>query len=358
MKNNLLSIDARMLFAGGIGTYLQNLLKRLRFESLGLRVEIYVRTDAEEAWMRQYQPDATVKRCPHWIYGFKEQFFWAQHIKGGLFWAPHYNIPWTGYEKLIVTLHDAALPLTIHTPLIYNMYARVMYWRIRQKADAILTVSEFSRHMSQEKGGIVGIPMTVTLLGVDPTWFTTQPLPRPYPFRYLVYVGNLKPHKNLTRLLQAFEKLTTNHKLVCVGPFKKLKSRDNRAFELMRRMSDRVIFTDEITGEPLRAIVKNSDGLILPSTYEGFGLPPLEAMAARVPVLASWALPMPEVCGKAPLYCDPYSVESIADGLQKLIDLKGPEREARIAEGYEHASKFNWDSTAAQTMEVFRKTLA
>lgn len=358
MKDHLLTIDARMLFAGGIGTYLQNLLKRIRFEELGVRVEIYVRTDEEAAWMRQYQPDAAIKRHPYWIYGFKEQFFWLKNLKGGAFWAPHYNIPWGGYDKLIVTLHDAALPLTPHTPLIYNIYSRVMYWRIRQKANAILTVSEFSRHASQEKGGILGIPMTVTLLGVDPTWFTSTKAPSPYPFKYLVYVGNLKPHKNLTRLLQAFKKVDADYKLVCVGPFKNLKSRDNRAHALMREMSDRVIFTDELTGEPLRAIVKNAEGLVLPSTYEGFGLPPLEAMASRVPVLASWALPMPEVCGKSPIYCDPYSIESIADGLRELINLKGEERERRISEGYEHASQFNWDKTAAQTFEVFRRTLS
>lgn len=357
MKAQVLTIDARMLMAGGIGTYLQNLLKRLRFEELGLKVVVYVHNDAQAAWMRQYQPEADIRHCPHWIYGFAEQFFWAKHLRGGAFWAPHYNIPWVGYDKLIVTLHDAALPLTPHTPLIYNIYSRVMYWRIRQKANAILTVSEFSRHASQEKGGILGIPMTVTLLGVDPTWFTSTKPASPYPFRYLVYVGNLKPHKNLTRLLQAFQKVDTDLKLVCVGPFRKLKSRDNRAHQLMRQMSDRVIFTDELTGEPLRAVVKNAEGLVLPSTYEGFGLPPLEAMASRVPVLASWALPMPEVCGKSPIYCDPYSVDSIAEGLRELINLKGEERQRRVDEGYEHASQFNWDKTAAQTMEVFRKTL-
>lgn len=358
MKDNLLTIDARMLFAGGIGTYLQNLLKRIRFEELGLRVEIYARRDAEAAWLRQYQPDALVKYHPDWIYGFKEQFFWLKHLSGkGAFWAPHYNIPWAGYEKLIVTIHDA-LPLTHHVPLIHQMYGRVVYGRIRKKANAILTVSEFSRTSIQERGRIMGIPITVTHLAADPVWFTATTYERPYPFPYVVFVGNLKPHKNLVRLLQAFQKLDTPHKLVCVGPFRKLKSRDDGAFRLMSRMADRVVFTDEVSHEKLRAIVKNADGLVMPSVYEGFGLPPLEAMASRVPVLASWAQPMPEVCGKSALYCDPYSVESIAEGLKELVELKGDERERRTDEGYEHAAQFNWDTTAAQTLEVFRRTLS
>lgn len=380
MKRNLLSIDARMLFAGGIGTYIQNLLKRIRFETLGLQVDVYVRTQKEAQWMKEFQPNASVKICPYWIYGVKEQLFWLKNLKGGAFWAPHYNIPWGGYEKLIVTLHDAALPLTEHTPWFYHLYAGVMYGRIRQKANAILTVSEFSRHMNQERGRIFGIPMTVTLLGVDPTWFTAPSGPRPYSFKYLIYIGNLKPHKNLIRLLKAWEKLSENsqrekkystdlarpepqspdisdYKLVCVGPFKSLKSRDENAFRLMNRMKGNVIFSEEIVGEPLRDLVKHAEGLILPSTYEGFGLPPLEAMASSVPVLASWAEPMPEVCGPSALYCDPYSVEEIAAGIKRLVGLSGQERQMRIAAGVEHAAKFNWDKTAKETFEVFKTTL-
>jgi glycosyltransferase involved in cell wall biosynthesis len=346
-----------MLFSGGIGTYLKNLLKRIRFQELGCEVEIYIRTEKEAAWLRQYQPESKVKFCPHWIYGFKEQFFWRENIKGGAFWAPHYNIPWDGYEKLIVTLHDAALPLTPHVPLIYNLYARVMYARIQKKANALIAVSEFARHMTQERGRIFGIPIYVTPLGVDPTWFTSQMGERVYRFPYIIYIGNLKKHKNLIRLLKAFEQVDPEYKLVCVGAFKNLKSRDESARREMRKMADRVVFADEVIGEPLRQLVKHSSGLVLPSTYEGFGLPPLEAMAARVPALVSWAEPMPEVCGEAALYCDPYSVKSIAEGLQKLISLKGEERESLIEKGVEHAAKYNWDKTAAQTFDVFKRTL-
>lgn len=357
MKNNLLSIDARMLFAGGIGTYIQNLLKRLKFEELGLRVEIYVRTDAEEAWVREHQPQATIKRCPYWIYGFKEQFFWLKNIKGGAFWAPHYNIPWGGYEKLIVTLHDA-LPLTNLLPWYHRAYAKVVYWRLRKKVDAILTVSNFSCVALSDLAGIKKIPMTVTYHGVDEAWFAPKLTEPPYDFPYLVYVGNLKPHKNLVRLLQAFQRVSSSVRLVCVGPFKNLKARDERALRMLRQTAGRVIATDYVAAKDLLSIVKNSMGLVLPSTYEGFGLPPLEAMAARVPVLVSNTSAMPEVCGSPAIYCDPYSVESIAEGLNKLIDLKGPEREHRINEGYENAKKFTWEKTAAQTSEVFRKTLA
>ncbi len=357
MKDKVLTIDARMLFAGGIGTYLQNLLKRIRFETLGLRVEIYVRTDAQAAWMRQYQPDATIKRCPHWIYGIEEQLFWLKNLKGGLFWAPHFNIPWRGYERLVVTVHDC-FPLTPIAHPLMRLYGGVMFGRIKRAANAIITVSDFSKNEMAVRAKISPNRVNVIYSGVAPVWFTRAEGSPPYDFPYLVYIGNLKVHKNLRRLLQAFEKLQTNHKLVVVGPKKELKMRDDAALNLMGHLRERVVPVERATDEELLRLVKHARGLVLPSLYEGFGLPPLEAMAAGVPTLVGNAASMPEICGPAALYCDPTSVEDIQEGIEKLIHLQGEERERRIEKGYEHAAQFNWDKTVTQTLEVFRRTLS
>ena len=356
MKKTTLTIDARMLFASGIGTYLQNMLKRVRFEQLGLKTEIYVHSEAAAVWVHQYQPEAEVKACPVWIYGPREQLFWLKNLKGGAFWSPHFNIPWGGYEKLIVTVHDC-FPLSELAHPLMRIYGGVMYGRIRQKADAILTVSEFSRRELQERAKIVGTPIQVIPNGVAPSWFTSSLPERPYPFKYFVYVGNLKRNKNLRRLLKAYGKVGPEQKLVCVGPTHQLKDYDRAALRLMQRMKDQVISADVVSDERLRAIVKHAEGLIMPSLYEGFGLPPLEAMASKVPVLVSEATSLPEVCGESALYCNAHSVEGIIEGLQKLMGLQGAERAKRLKEGYDHAAKFNWDTSAQATLEVLKSVL-
>jgi len=325
--------------------------------SLGLDVEIYVHDEYAARWICQYQPNAVLKICTSRVYEYKEQLFWLKNLRGGLFWTPNFNIPWSGYEKLVVTVHDC-FSLTPLEDTFRRMYARMMYGRLRQNADAIITVSDFSRRELQSQAKVLDCPVYTISNGVDPYWFSSIRPPKPYAFQYFVFIGNGSPHKNLARLLQAFNKVRPEQKLVCVGVFKDSRQRYTKVARLLRKMSDRVIITDRVSHEELRTIVKNSDGLILPSLYEGFGLPAVEAMAAKVPVLVSDTSALPEVCGKSAFYCDPYTTEGIAEGLESLIALKGEELERRVEEGSEHARQFNWDKAAQATLEVFKSVLA
>jgi glycosyltransferase involved in cell wall biosynthesis len=168
----------------------------------------------------------------------------------------------------------------------------------------------------------------------------------------------MKPHKNIARLLRAFAKVNPEQKLVCVGPFKTLKLRDNEAFNLIKKMTDKVIIADQVKNDELRAIVKNSEGLLFPSLYEGFGLPPIEAMAAKVPVLVSETSCLPEICGERAIYCDPYSVDAIAGGIERLVNLSPEEREQRTQAGHEYVARYNWDDSAKRTLQVFQEVLA
>jgi glycosyltransferase involved in cell wall biosynthesis len=356
VQHRILTIDARLLFSWGVGTYLQNLLKRIRFESLGLKIEICARDEYAASWIGQYQSNATLKICPLEAYGFKEQLFWLKNLRGGLFWAPNFNIPWGGYEKLIATVHDCH-PLTPLESYLNHMYAQVMFARLSQKADAIITVSDFSRRELQSQAKVLDTPIYTIPNGVDPYWFASQKPPRIYHFPYFVFVGNASPHKNLLRLLRAFNKIHPAQKLICVGAFEDPRQRQSKAGRLLKKMSERVIVTGRVGNEELRAIVKNADGLILPSLYEGFGLPAVEAMAAKVPVLVSETSALPEVCGKGALYCDPYTTEGIAEGLEALVNLKGEELQRRVEEGSEHARQYNWDASARATLEVFKSAL-
>jgi len=356
MKHPELNIDARMLFSSGVGTYLQNLLKRMQLSSIGLQTTIFVKDELSATWVRKYQPAATIKFCHEWIYGYKDQIYWWRNIKGGLFWAPHFNIPWGGYEKLIVTIHDC-LPLTPFAYPLVRLYGEVMFGRIRKQADAVLTVSEFSKRELVAVAKMTDVPIHVINNGIDPHWFTNQIPPRPYPFKYFVYVGNMKTHKNLVRLLKAYQKINPEQKLVCVGPFKDLKIRDETAYRLLSRMNNRVVIADRVSNQELRAIVKNSDGLLFPSLYEGFGLPPVEAMASKIPVLVSETSCLREICGESALYCDPYSVDAIAEGLAKMTTMPADEKEKRAQAGQEYVTRYNWDETTQQTMQIFRDAI-
>jgi glycosyltransferase involved in cell wall biosynthesis len=358
VKNKILSIDARMLFSGGVGTYLQNLLKRMPLQELGLKVKIYYRTDKESAWLKQHQPAAILKHCPHWIYGIKEQLFWLKNIKGGAFWSPHFNIPFWGPEKRLVTIHDGAFHLGSGVPPLLHLYGRVVYWFIRQRADAIITVSEFAKKRITTRAGIAEERIRAINLGVDEEWFAPAKAERPYAFPYFIYVGNIKPHKNLPRLLKAFEKSGVEQKLVCVGAFKNSKFRDEIAKEEIQRLQGkgRVIFTEEIFGEPLQNLVKHADGLLMPSLEESFGLPLLEAMAAGVPVLASNIESVTDLHEGKLLLCDPYKIDDIARELRELAELNGEARGKIVREGREHARQFDWDKTAQATFNVMKKT--
>ena len=166
----------------------------------------------------------------------------------------------------------------------------------------------------------------------------------------MIFVGLLKPHKNVARLLRAFARVRDRipHRLVLVARHRDVRNVDRDALALAAKLGDRVELLDEVPFAELLARVRAAQAAVQPSLHEGFGLPAVEAMAAGTPVLASRAGAMPEVCGDAALYCDPESEEDIARALLAL----GTDAtlRARLAEaGRRRAHQFSWDACAATT---------
>lgn len=146
---------------------------------------------------------------------------------------------------------------------------------------------------------------------------------------YILYIGNDYPHKNLARLKSAFEKIR----------------QEGLDYEL-------VLITKWVSDEELDKLYRNASLYVFPSLYEGFGLPPLEAMKRGVPVVASNATCMPEILGDAALYFNPLDVDDIADKIKKaLIDRES--RERLIKEGFERIKKYNWQKMAQETLEIY-----
>ena len=173
--------------------------------------------------------------------------------------------------------------------------------------------------------------------------------------RYVLGVGTLEPRKNLTRLVEAFarlpEELREDRLLVLVGA---LGWDTADTVEALRRHSALVRTPGHVDDEELRALYRGAELFAYPSLYEGFGLPVLEAMASGTPVLTSRSSSLPEVAGDAAVYVDPRSTDSIAQGLREALGDPG-RLAALAASGLERASRFSWDRTAAETLELLEK---
>jgi glycosyltransferase involved in cell wall biosynthesis len=175
---------------------------------------------------------------------------------------------------------------------------------------------------------------------------------------YLLYVGGIEHRKNLTGLLKAFSKVKKalpGYKLVIVG---KKNWRYKRVFSLISKLGldADVVFTGYVPDSHLPCFYSLAEVFVFPSLYEGFGFPPLEAMACGTPVITSNTSSLPEVCGDAPLYVNPLDTDSLASAIQSAV-LDRDQREAIVARGLAHVTRFLWERTAQETMEVYKAVL-
>ena len=152
--------------------------------------------------------------------------------------------------------------------------------------------------------------------------------------QYLLFVGNVKETKNIQRLISSFARVQWQipHRLVIIGKNEGFITSDKSAAKGAEDLNARVTFTGSVSQEVLRKYMRGASGFVFPSLYEGFGLPPLEAMAAGIPVAASNTSAIPEVCGDCAIYFDPYDEHSIASALVRLAGLNGLEKQSFVAE--------------------------
>jgi glycosyltransferase involved in cell wall biosynthesis len=355
----LVTVDARMLRSTGIGTYLRALLPRV-VERLGQARFCLLGEPAvlgREASLRDSR--VRFRALKAGIYGPTEQvrLLAATPRDTRVFWAPHVNAPLAGPGRLLVTVHDAFYanpPAGAEPRWDKQLYLDLMLRGVKRRAAAILCDSAFTRDELERHLGPFRCPLHVVPIGIEAEWFERPLAERPHAAPYLLYLGNLKPHKNLPRALAAFSELAERvpHDFVLAGPGDPEPLRRGLTPSVARR----VHFLGVIEEERLRALVAHAAGLVLVSLYEGFGLPPVEAMALGVPSLVSNAASLPEVCGDAALYCEPLSVPDIARGLFTLLMDEG-ERARLRARGLLRARELDWDTCAERTSAVLEGLL-
>ena len=172
------------------------------------------------------------------------------------------------------------------------------------------------------------------------------------PPRYIVYPANLWPHKNHVRLLEALRHVDQTVHLVLTGSgYGKVETLMSAAARL--GVSSRVHHLGYVGANVLPVLYRRATALVFPSLYEGFGSPPLEAMACGCPAAVARSASLPEVCGSAALYFDPQSPRSMADALSSLLGDQALRRELRDA-GLRHAPKFTWAASAQRHLTAYR----
>lgn len=264
--------------------------------------------------------------------------------------------------KQIITTHDI---LPVRYPEMYPLMKYHFYYNLPillKNAWMVICVSETTKKDIITYYNIKDKPIHVIYEGVNRKRFYPREkgiVQKRYGLtKYLLYVGDMRPHKNLERSLEAFSSLNLRDvKFVIVGKkdprfYPRLEGKVNE-----RSLKDKIVFLDYVSQEDLPRLYSEAEAFIFPSLYEGFGLPALEAMACGCPTVVSNVASLPEVCGDAAYYVNPYNVDYIAEGINRVIeDLEL--RNNLIQKGLERAKLFTWEKAARKMLDLYRKAVA
>lgn len=271
-----------------------------------------------------------------------------------LFFSPGYNSPmgWSG--RFVFSLHDLHhLCVPENSNALKRAYYQCVIKPACHAAEFVLTVSEYSRGEISAWAKVNPQKVVNVGNGVGPAFSVFGPKYDPG-FPYLLYVGSRKPHKNLSRLLQAYalSGVRKDVRLLLSGlPDKALLAEIERL-----KLAPDVVFRDLPSDDTLSQAYRGAVGFLFPSLYEGFGLPPVEAMACGIPVLTSNVCALPEVVGDAAILINPIDVEEIAEGIRRIVG--DSQARSRLREkGLLRVKRFSWEQTARLTSRVLQLAL-
>ena len=276
-------------------------------------------------------------------------------LRPRVYFSPGFNPPLWSPVPCVFTLHDLIhLQCPAESSLTKQAYYRLLVRPAMRWASRVLTVSRYVKQELLAWSGVPGERVVVVGNGVGAPFGPAGPRHAPgYP--YLFYAGNRKPHKNLSRLLQGYARSGRRGdvRLVLTG-FPDVETHQRLA---ALGVADCVDYAGQLADAELAAYYRGAVALLCPSLYEGFGLAPLEAMACGTPVLTSNVTALPEVVGEAALLVDPYDVEAIAWGIQRLVQ-DSALRQDLVRQGLERARLFTWEQTARRVWQVVQEAAA
>jgi glycosyltransferase involved in cell wall biosynthesis len=367
----LITVDIRKIDDSGIGTYIKNLLPEVISMTPDFKYCLIMKHGKLDNLIDRYPwidtKNVSTIECTSEPSSIQEQFELPQLIpkNSSLYWATHFNVPLFSNNKLLVTIYDIihlAQPQLAggskQSLYLKSMYLKLMLANINARKAQIVTISNFTKSEILTHSSIADDRINVTYLGISDEWFDVKKIDRPYEKPYLLFVGNVKPHKNLRNLLYGFKSIMHQipHDLVIVGQREKMRTIDRDTIAEAEKISERVKFTGYVSEELLKQYFAYASALVLPSFYEGFGIPPIEAFACGCPVLVSNVASLPEICQDAAIYCDPFSVADIADKIVKILTDDNL-RSQLIDKGKLRAAEFSCRAVAEKTVRVINNLL-
>jgi glycosyltransferase involved in cell wall biosynthesis len=367
-----IAIDARKLRDYGIGTYIRNLLRHLaRIDNKTEYVVLCL--EADRAFAAELGENFRAVHEGSRSYSVREQFAVPLDLRrerADLFHAPHYVLPPLTPCRSVVTIHDCIhlrFPQYLPSRLGYA-YARSSLWVAAHRSARILTVSEASKRDILRYFRVPESKVTVIYNAIDERFNEEPPADEVMRVKeryqlndpFILYAGNIKPHKNLERLIEAFHIIRRGEleyvKLLIIGD-------EISKYATLRRTVHRyklhkhVRFFGFVPDATLAILYRLARVFVFPSLYEGFGLPPLEAMASGTPVITSNVSSLPEVVGDAAMLIDPYEPDAIAGAMRRVM-LDDRLRDDMRERGLARVREFSWDRSVRRVREIYDEVIA
>ena len=364
-----IGIDCRMYSSNftGIGRYVYELVKNLR-EIDGENEYVLFFNDPEFA---KFNDDSgrfkkVLVNAKH--YSFAEQIKFLRMIikeKIDVMHFTHFNAPVLYGCPTVVTIHD----LTLHffpgkkmNNLFYKLAYKFCIKTAVLKARKVIAVSKNTKvdiknilKIDEKKVEVIYEGVNDSFKPVNDKILLGEVLKK-YGIEkeYLIYTGVWREHKNILGLIEAFSKLKSDVVLVITGKEDKFYS--GEIYKLIDKlgMKNRVIFTGLVSEEELVLLMGGAKVFVFPSFYEGFGLPPLEAMQCEVPVVSSVTSSMKEICFDAAEFFNPHDTDEMAKKMELVINDENV-RKKLIENGKKRVKEFSWEKMAGETLEVYKK---
>lgn len=370
-----IGIDARFFgtIGKGLGRYTQKLIENLEsLSAKGGEDEFFIFLRKEN--FNEYQPKnprfKKVLADFRW-YTLSEQVNMPRILNKynlNLVHFPHFNVPFLYRKKFVITIHDLIL---IHFPTVRGTTLNPLFYWLKyaaykiviksaiKRAKKIIAVSNFTKKDILRNYNIAPEKVSVTYEACDfpddikeakdGSILKKYAIIKPY----ILYVGNAYPHKNLEALILGFQRFNKDnfYQLVLVG-------KEDYFYKQLRNFVEKnnvanVIFTGFVPDSRLDFIYRNAKIYIFSSLYEGFGLPPLEAMARGVPVASSDHPCMKEILGESAYYFDAGNAKNIAEAIKKLVN-DGDLRNGLINKGFNQVKKYSWKKMASETLKIYK----
>jgi glycosyltransferase involved in cell wall biosynthesis len=361
----VIAIDGRKYFDFGIGTYIQQIVKSL--SSLKTKHSFLLYVDPADKSSISLPRDWTMAEVNYGKYSLSEIGMFARRAKKDrvdVFHEPHYTLPAGMNDCSVVTIHDI---IHLRFPQLFGrlqrVYSQAMVWHALKHSRFVIVDSEFTKKDILNTFRIQPDKINVIHLGVGEQYRTLHEERKVLEFRkrfdierqFILYVGNVKPHKGIETLLSAFSVVCRKEDwdLVLAGGS---IQRDPNLHSLVVKsgIEDRIKELGRLNDDDLVTAYHAAAMLVMPSRYEGFGLPALEAMACGTPVIVSDAASLPEIVGDAAIVFKVGNVQELADGFQKLT--KQPAlRQEMVHKGIERAKTFTWKKTAERTLDIYER---